>query len=89
LTISEEVENIKNDRRTKKAISVQDKLLINVCYLMSIRFQPYYDTVLKLISAFVLRVGSVLSAQHMQDLLLVVSELKLIRSQPKANNNSE
>jgi hypothetical protein len=39
LTISEEVENIRNDRRSKKKFSAQDKLLIHVCYLLSTRFE--------------------------------------------------
>jgi hypothetical protein len=39
LTISEEVDNIRNDRRSKKKLSGQDKLLIHICYLLSSRFE--------------------------------------------------
>ena len=54
LTISEEVENIRNDRHSRKNFSAQDKLLI--------RFEPQYEMVLKLISTFVLKVGVSLAA---------------------------
>lgn len=62
LTISEEVENIRNDRHSRKNFSAQDKLLIHICYLLSTRFEPQYEMVLKLISTFVLKVGVSLAA---------------------------
>jgi len=39
LTISEEVDNSRNDRRSRQKFSAQDKLLIHVCYLLSTRFE--------------------------------------------------
>jgi hypothetical protein len=39
LTISEEVENMRTDRRSKnRQFSAQEKLLINVCHLLSTRY---------------------------------------------------
>jgi len=64
LTISEEVDNIRNDRLSKKKMSAKDKLLINVCYMLSVRFQPCYDIVLKLIAAFIQKVGKAISKQQ-------------------------
>jgi hypothetical protein len=62
LTISEEVENMRNDRRSKnRQYSPQDKLLINVCYLLSTRYAEQYDHVLKLISVFVKKIGVALT----------------------------
>jgi len=63
MTISEEVENIRNDRRSKKKFSAKDKLLIHVCYLLSTRFEEHYELVLKLISTFVGKIGSALAPE--------------------------
>ena len=79
LTISEEVENIRNDRRSKKKYSAQDKLLIHVCYLLSTRFEEHYEMVLKLISTFIGKIGSALAPEQLRDLLLVVTELKIAK----------
>ena len=79
LTISEEVDNIRNDRLSKKKMSAKDKLLINVCYMLSVRFQPCYDIVLKLIAAFIQKVGKAISKQQVRELLHVVSELKIYK----------
>ena len=49
MTISEEVENIRNDRRSKKKLTPQEKFLIHICYLLSSRFEMQYEHVLKLI----------------------------------------
>ena len=49
MTICEEVENIRNDRRSKKKLSAQEKFLIHICYLLSSRFETQYEHVLKLI----------------------------------------
>ena len=57
MTISEEVENIRNDRRSKQKFTAQDKLMINICYLLSTRFEDQYEMVLKIISTFVLKLG--------------------------------
>jgi hypothetical protein len=72
LTISEEVENIRNDRRSKKKYSAQD-------YLLSTRFEEHYEMVLKLISTFVGKIGSALAPEQLRDLLLVVTELKIAK----------
>lgn len=50
-----------------------------MCFLLSTRFEEQYEMVLKLISVFVLKVGSALQPQQLSDLLVVVSELKIVK----------
>ena len=77
LTISQEVDNIRNDRRSKKQYSAQDKLLIHLCYLLSTRFEDQYELVIKLIHTFVEKAGRALPSDQIADLLRLVSELKI------------
>lgn len=79
LTISQEVDNIRNDRRTRKQYAPQDKLLIHICYLLSTRFEEKYDMVLKVISAFILKVGVALNEKQIADILIVVTEMKIVK----------
>ena len=53
--------------------------MIHMCYLMTTRFQPEYDRVLKLVQTFIAKVGAALQAQQLNDFLLVVSEVKVGR----------
>ena len=55
LTISAEVENIRNDRRSK--LSGTDKLLVHICYLLSSRFESQLDFVLKIVETLITKVG--------------------------------
>lgn len=53
--------------------------MINICYLLSTRFEEQYEMVLKIISTFVLKVGVALAEKQLNELLLVVSELKIAK----------
>ena len=50
-----------------------------MCYLLTNRFQSEYDLVLKLVSAFIAKVGAVLEQKQCSDFLLVVSQLQVPR----------
>jgi len=48
-----------------------------MCYLLTTRFQEDYDKVLRLVQAFIWKVGSALQPKQLNDFLLVVSQLKV------------
>ena len=57
--------------------SPEDKLLIHMCYLITNRFEADYGLVLRIVKSFVEKVGRVLKGNQAEDLLLVVSQLKI------------
>ena len=46
-----------------------------MCYLLTTRFQDEYDSVLRLVSTFIARVGAALDKKQLNDFLFVVSAL--------------
>lgn len=50
-----------------------------MCYLLTSRFEEEYDLVLKLVQAFIFKVGGALEPKQCSDFLLVVSALKVPR----------
>jgi len=60
LTISEEVKSMRKDNLTSNKMSVNDKLLIHICYLLTSRFEEVQDLVLRIVCAFIAKVGSAL-----------------------------
>ena len=50
-----------------------------MCYLLTSRFEEEYDLVLKLVQAFIMKVGASLQEKQCSDFLLVVSQLKVPR----------
>jgi hypothetical protein len=51
--------------------------MIHICFLLSTRFENQYGMILKLIGSFIVKVGLVLNEKQVNDLLLVVTELKI------------
>lgn len=76
MTITEEVKNIRNERLSASQLSQQEKIYIQMCYLITSRFEEVLDLSLKLVKAFVEKVGIALKTQ-IGDFLVIVSEIKI------------
>ena len=63
-------------------------MLIHICYLMSSRFELQYDFVLKIVETFVQKVGKALDGIKLSELLKLVSELKIQKSNYTTWNES-
>lgn len=65
--------------QTGKQLSGKDKLVIHMLYLLTSRFAPVYELVLRLIQTFIDKVGAEVDEQQCGEFLLIVSELKIDR----------
>lgn len=76
LTLSEEVQSTRTGQsRFKNNLTPQERIVIHMCYLLTTRFQDEYDSVLRLVSTFIARVGAALDKKQLNDFLFVVSAL--------------
>ena len=74
LSLSEEVQKTRNGKTSfGNTLSPQERIVIHMCYLLTTRFQDEYDLVLKLVAAFISKVGAALEPKQCSDFLLVVS----------------
>ena len=78
LSLSAEVESTRRGQTTfKNNLTPQERIVIHMCYLLTTRFEDEYENVLKIVQAFITRVGMVLEPKQTSDFLLVVSQLKV------------
>lgn len=76
LTLSEEVQSTRTGQsRFKNNLTPQERIVIHMCYLLTVRFQDEYDVVLRLVATFVQKVGVALEQKQLCDFLVVVSSL--------------
>ena len=73
LTLNEEVRNMRRSGGQGKQLSGKDKLVIHMLYLLTSRFSPVYDLVLKLVQTFIEKVGAEIDEQQCGEFLLIVS----------------
>lgn len=80
LTLSEEVQKTRSGQTSyKNNLTPQERIVIHMCYLLTNRFENEYDLVLKLVQAFISKVGQSLQPKQCSDFLLVVSQLAVPR----------
>ena len=64
LTLSEEVHKTRSGQTSyKNNLSPQERIVIHMCYLLTNRFEEEYDLVLKLVQAFIGKVGAALNGK--------------------------
>ena len=80
LSLTEEVESTRRgSSKFKTNLTPQERLVIHMCYLLTNRFETEYDKVLKLVGAFITKVGIALERTQRRDFLLVVSQCRVNR----------
>ena len=85
LSLTAEVESTRRGQnKFKTNLRPQERLVIHMCYLLTARFESEYEKVLKLVTAFIARVGAALETNQRRDFLLVVSQLRVDRDSYEA-----